>query len=337
MTELRVMDFATVGAVRSQSLWHAVAYGVSAGAPSTLAFTRPAEPFVCLGYHRRLSEVDVEYCADEGLAIVRRMVGGGPVYLDPSQLFFQIVRPVADVPPIRARALRALLEPVVAAFRRLDVDAAMDEDLEICVEGRKICGHGAGQIDDAVVVCGNLIERFDHARATRILALGDQVQREQTAALMRRYVSPTPIDAGDFRRALVEEYAGALGLEPAIGTLTDLEHRHLRELDQRLVDPGWLAGPSASAVSPAVRQVKVRAGVWTLAASHDGARVCAAVVRSTVDQVRLFDRELNGATSRAEAAVTGVALHSVGDVLEEFGESGRRLAAAFAAADPERL
>jgi len=54
-----------------------------------------------------------------------------------------------------------LLEPAVTAFRTVGVPASLDDELEICVGDRKICGHGAGQIDDAVVLCGNLIETFD--------------------------------------------------------------------------------------------------------------------------------------------------------------------------------
>ena len=39
---LRVIDFGRVTPLRSQTLWHAVAYGVSDGAPPTLSFTRPS-------------------------------------------------------------------------------------------------------------------------------------------------------------------------------------------------------------------------------------------------------------------------------------------------------
>jgi lipoate-protein ligase A len=159
---LRVIDFGRVTPLRSQTLWHAAAYGVSGGAPPTLSFARPSAPYVCLGYHRGFDEVDQEYCRREGLPVYRRMVGGGPVYLDDGQLFFQICLPVRAVPAVRQEALRMLLEPAVVAFRAVGVPAELDTDLEICLSDRKICGHGAGQIGEAVVVCGNLIERFDH-------------------------------------------------------------------------------------------------------------------------------------------------------------------------------
>jgi lipoate-protein ligase A len=338
---LRVVDSGLSSPLRSQTLWHAIAYGVSAGGRATLSFCRPAAPYVCLGYHRGLDEVDRDYCREHGLPLLRRMVGGGPVYLNSDQLFFQICLPARAVPAARRQALRVLLEPVVTAFRAVGVPAALDDDLEICLDDRKICGHGAGQIEDAVVVCGNLIQRFDHERAARVLALADPAQRDQTLALMRRFVAATPLDPVAFQAAMISAYATALGLGAQAGGLTGTERTVLEGLDERFTSDTWLVGPvrpaAARAGRPSARQVKVRAGVWTLGATYDGARVAAGVVRGTVEKVRLHDRGLNGSTEQAEKALTGIPLPSVARVLAGFGDPGRRLAAAFATADPGRL
>ncbi len=338
---LRIIDFGRSSPLRSQTLWHAVAYGVSASERATLSFTRPAAPYVCLGYHRGTDEVDRDFCRDNGLPVLRRMVGGGPVYLDADQLFFQICLPARAVPASSRQALRVLLEPAVMAFRGVGVPAVLDEDLEICVGDRKICGHGAARIEDAVVVCGNLIERFDHEQAARVLAFDDRCQRDQTLALMRRFVSQTPVDPAAFQAAMIAAYASALGLGPQAGALTGDERTALVDLDERFMSDAWLGGatrsPAARTGKPTARQVKVRAGVWTLGASYDGARVAAGVVRGTIDQVRLQDRGLNGSTDRAEQALTGVPLLSAAQVLADFGDPGRRLARAFATADPARL
>ena len=335
-SQLRVIDFGSVSALHSQTLWHAVAYGVSAGAPPTLSFARPSAPYVCLGFHRGLEEVDQQYCRAEGLPVYRRMVGGGPVYLDAHQLFFQICLPASTVPASRLVALRALLEPAVTAFRAAGVAAQLDPDLEICLDDRKICGHGAGQIEDAVVVCGNLIERFDHERATRVLALSDPDQRAETLRLMRRYVAATPVDAAVFRSAMTSAYEAALGLPAAAGQLNGHEQAVLAELDERFTSEEWLAGPARPART-AVRQVKVRAGVWTLGAGTGRARAVASVVRGTVDRARLSALGTDDQARAAEQAVAGVPLDAVAGVLAEFGDPGRELAAAFAAADEKRL
>lgn len=341
---LRVIDFGRVTPLRSQTLWHAVAYGVSAGQPATLSFARPSAPYVCLGYHRGLAEVDQEYCRREGLPVYRRMVGGGPVYLDDGQLFFQICLPVRSVPAVRHEALRMLLEPAVAAFRAAGVDAKLDGDLEICAGDRKICGHGAGQIEDAVVICGNLIERFDHERATRVLALPGPALRAETLRLMRRYVAATPVDASVFQAAMVSAYAAALGFTAAQGELTGAEGAALTELDARFSGEEWLAGPMrppasatrpASAIPPASppRQVKVRAGVWTFGAGSPGAQIVISVVRGRVERAWLRSDGLNGMSQAAESALAGVPVETVGDVLARFGDPGRELAAALAGAE----
>ena len=259
MAELRVIDFGRVSALRSQTLWHALAYGVSAGEPPTLSFMRPSSPYVGVGYHRRLEEADLDACREAGLPVFRRMVGGGVVYLDEHQQFFQICLPVSAVPRSREAALRRLLEPAVAAFRAVGIPAELDADGEIVIGEAKICGHGAAQIDDAVVVVGNLIERFDHAAAARVLALPDDV-RTEVLRLMERYVLATPADPAAFRSAAIEAYAEALGLDPVPGGLSAYERKRLVELDEKFRSPDWLRGPLQPAARPAA--VKIRSGVY---------------------------------------------------------------------------
>jgi lipoate-protein ligase A len=257
--DLRVIDFGRVSALRSQTLWHALAYGVSAGERPTLSFMRPSRPYVGLGYHRHLEEVDVEACTETSLPVFRRMVGGGVVYLDQHQQFFQICLPLAAVPRSREAALRQLLQPAVTAFRAVGVPAELDSEGEIVIGEAKICGHGAAQIEDAVVVVGNLIERFDHHAAARVLAVPDEV-RTEVVRLMEQYVAPTPVDSAAFRAAAIDAYGEALGLEPVTGGPTPYERERLFELDEQFRSPEWLRGPMQ--LGPMRRQVKIRAGVY---------------------------------------------------------------------------
>jgi lipoate-protein ligase A len=271
--ELRVVDFGRVSALRSQTLWHALAYGVSRGGPPTLSFMRPSRPYVGLGYHRRLEETDIEACREAGLPVFRRMVGGGVVYLDEHQQFFQISLPAAAVSKNRQRALRELLSPAVAAFRAAGVPAELDDEGEIVVGEAKICGHGAAQIEDAVVVVGNLIEQFDHAAAARVLAL-PEAARADVVRLMEQFVMATPVDSAAFRSAAVASYGEALGLEPVTGWLSTYERERLSHLDSLFRSPEWLRGPHRPDPHPGPVTVKVRAGVLVRCTDH-GASVVA--------------------------------------------------------------
>ncbi|MGO9078388.1 MAG: biotin/lipoate A/B protein ligase family protein [Streptosporangiaceae bacterium] len=345
---LRVLDFGTCPPLRSQTLWHALGYGVSAGAPTTLSFTRPAAPYVCTGFHRDLAEIDLDYCSEHGLPVYRRMAGGGPVYLDSGQLFFQICLPASAVPPVRGRAMTALLKPAVMAFRAAGVDARLDDHGEICAAEAKICGHAAVQIEEAVIVCGNLIERFDHERATAILALPDAEHAAWTRDLMSRYVAATPVDPARFRHAVIAAYSAALDLQPAPGELTDTEQAALGELDQRFADPAWTAGRKPARTAPtaglaragtgcpdaAMRRVKVRGGVWTFSARHGGAGVVGAVIGGVLARVRL---SAAGMDALAEQALTGQRLGAAADVLAGYGPHASGLAKALAAVADRRL
>jgi lipoate-protein ligase A len=263
------------------------------------------------------------------------MVGGGPVYLDDGQLFFQIAVPVSAVSPVRARALRQLLEPAVDAFRAVGVPADLDDTGEIVVGDAKICGHGAGQIGEAVVVVGNLIERFDHDAASAVLAAPSPAARAEALRLMRRYVVATPTDAARFQAAAISAYATALGLAPRPGRLRPGERTRLAQLDRKFCERHWVRGPARPA--PAVWQAKVRAGVWVLAAQHQGAEVVVAVVRDHVERAQVADAELNGSCSAVELALVGTRLTDAAEVLAPFGRPGTRVAAALAKGDRRRL
>lgn len=336
MTEpMRVIDFGLVSPLRSQTLWHALCRGVSEGSPPTLSFTRPSGPYVCLGYHRRLEEVDLEYCRANGIEVLRRAVGGGPVYLDSDQLLFQMSLPAKLLPPLRGEALRMLMEPVVRAFRTVGVAARLDDDLEISTAGRKICGHGAGQMNEAVVFCGNLIERFDHETATRVLAAGAE-QQSQTLELMRRYVAATPVDPAAFRVALSDCYADLLGTKSVPGRLTAVEEELVGGLDQKFTSERWLAGPTdrcgTGRAAHVQRRIKVRAGVWTLACDTDGLHLVASVVDGTLRRVRISGPDPRTAGERTEDELGGMPLSSLPGILASWGEAGGRLASLLASA-----
>lgn len=256
---MRVLDFGTTTALRSQSSWHALARCARVGDGPTLSFVRPTTPYVCLGFHGGLAEIDTGWCAANDLPVLRRMVGGGPVYLDADQLFFQVTLPASSVTGSRERALAALLTPAVEALRAVGVEAVLDAFGEISVGGAKVCGHGAGQLRDGVVVVGNLITAFDHERATRVLAL-DRHARAKVLDLMRRHVAATEVDPLEWQAAMVRAYARHFGRDPAYGQPSGAELAETERLNEVLGSAGFVAGEEQA--PKAGRRVKIRGGIY---------------------------------------------------------------------------
>ena len=319
---MRTLDFGTTSALRSQSSWHAVAAAMRPGDPPVLSFVRPAEPYVCLGYHRDIAEVDGDWCQEQGLPVLRRKVGGGPVYLDDRQYFFQVTLPAAAVGGHRAAALARLLAPSVAALRRLGVPAVLDGYGEVTVGGAKVCGHGAGQVREGVTVVGNLITGFDHERATRVLALEEPV-RSEVLALMRSYVASTPVDADAWKDAMVREYATHFGTTPSHDALREDELARLERYDELLGDSEFVAGQPRP--RRAVRTVKVRAGVWVHEWRHAGRQVVVTVADGVVRRV----------IGELPTDLTGVDVGAAARMLAAADDDLAPLAGAFSSAQAE--
>lgn len=333
---LRVIDFGRVSALRSQTLWHGLAQGIGAGSPPTLSFMRSADPYVSLGFHRRFDEIDADHCAKENLPVYRRMVGGGPVYVDDGQLCFQLSLPAPMVPASRPKALRQFLESVVDAFRDAGLPASLDPDLEVVVGERKVCGHGAAQLGDAVVMVGNLIERFDHRAAASVLRTPEPADADEALRLMRRFVAwdddGPGIDAAAFVQAASRGFARLLNLVARPGALGSKEKDLIEQLDRQFTSDGWtrgLPGPS-----PDLWKVKVRSGVWLYSIRHENSVVAASVVKGLLDRLRVVDGELQDPNA-LEAAARGLPITDASAMAERWGAPGRRVAAAldqFAAA-----
>jgi lipoate-protein ligase A len=51
-----------------------------------------SDAYVCIGYHQDAQqEIDLEFARHNTIPVIRREVGGGAVYLDGQQLFFQLI------------------------------------------------------------------------------------------------------------------------------------------------------------------------------------------------------------------------------------------------------
>lgn len=328
---LRVVDVGSVGALRSQSLWHGIASAMAPGSPPVLSFCRPAVPYVSIGYHRRLDELDLPACRALRLPVLRRRIGGGPVYLDADQLFFQLTLPASSAPSGVKRLYGRLLEPAALAFRSMGLDARLDGLNDVVVDDRKVSGTGAGQIGGGITVVGNVMFRFPHKRMAAVLALPGEDMRAESLWLMRRYVSSLAAEGrGDIgleeaKTAFRDAYAAALGLEVRRSEPSGAELEAIGRWERRLRDSAWLAGPPLP--EHPVRQVKVRAGVFALAGGDDALRALVTVVHGRLERVHVEGASLNGTGERMEAALRGTPAKpaALAARLEPFGDAGASL------------
>ncbi|GAB4318999.1 MAG: lipoate protein ligase C-terminal domain-containing protein [Promethearchaeota archaeon] len=282
--QFRLLNLGPIPPLDTQVIFHAVGKGVDAGeSPATLVICwprtdRPGDPpgLVSVGFHQDLArEVDLEYCSREGIPVARRILGGGAVYLDSGQVFYQVVAPRGALPATTREIFEHLLRAPVRTYRWLGIDAEYAPVNDVRTkDGRKVSGNGLGFVGDAVVVSGNLIETFDFERMGRVLRVPDEKFRDKAVKAMRQYLGTIHdlIEGAPPRKEVVEHLVGefeeVLGGRLVPGELTREERAEMARLREKYRTDDWLFQRDAHPLSPAPgRTLKVTGDVRLHAAA----------------------------------------------------------------------
>ena len=297
-----------------------------------LILLAPAEPYVCLGYHQDAEqEVDLTYCREHDIPVFRRKVGGGAVYLDGQQIFYQLIihrdNPLA--PKDRTEFYRALLAPVVQTYRDLGVNAHYRPVNDIITgDGRKISGNGAADMGDYAVLVGNLIAGFDYETMVRVLRVPDAKFRDKVYKSLRENLSTLERELGQappwntMTSTLARNFEAVLGpLRPA--ELPRTVREKVAELARTLTTKEWLSRPGKRFNEG--RKVKIAEGVEVIQRVHKAA---GGLIRATVETQhgRIVTASLSGdfffypseALADLEQSLVGATLAQVPTDLQEY-------------------
>ena len=205
--------------------------------PDTIRFMR-FPPTALVGRHQDLSrEIDLEFCADNDIGVVRRMTGGGAIYLDEGQLGWELVfhrasLGIANLPDLAA----AICNAAAAGLRKLGVRARFRPRNDIEVDGRKISGTGGFFDGDILIYQGTVLVDMDPARMVRALnipaakiAKHDLDTAEQRVVTLKELLGDELPDIETVKAALVEGFTGVLGIEAEPGEITDDEEALARQ------------------------------------------------------------------------------------------------------------
>ncbi len=318
MNEIRLVDLGLVAPVRSQTIYHAVAYALDENSPDTIILVGPNDPYVCIGFHQELDkEVDVEYCRAHGLPIYRREVGGGAVYLDQGQVFTQWIFHHNTLPADIGERFALYIKPLVETYHALGISANYRPINDIHVNGKKIGGTGAAQMGIAQVVVGSLMYDFNFELMSKVLKVSSEKMRDKIfqslseyMTTMTRELGKTP-DRDAVVRIYLEKVEAALGRRIVKDEPTARELALAEELDKQAVTDEWLYQKGG------LRQqgVKIHEDVRVLEAAHKAPggliRVTARMRDGRIDDVTLsgdFTMLPKYAPGALELALRGTAL-----------------------------
>ncbi len=320
MPDIRLLDLGLVPPVRSQTIYHAVAYTLEADSPDTIILVGPTDPYVCIGFHQELEkEVEVEYCRAKGLPVYRREVGGGAVYLDRNQVFTQWVFHRDALPRDIGQRFALYVQPLVETYRALGIPANYRPINDVHVQGKKIGGTGAAQMGLAEVVVGSLMFDFDFDLMSRVLKVPSEKMRDKIYQSLNEYMTTMTRQLGHTpdRNAVIgiylEQAQATLGRRIVRDEPTAQEMALAEELDRQFATDEWLyqKGGLRQAGIKIHEDVRVR----EVAAKTPGGlvRVTARVRHGRIDDVTLsgdFTMLPKFAPGALELALRGTALEA---------------------------
>jgi lipoate---protein ligase len=159
----------------------------------TLRFWRWTAPAVVLGRFQSVkNEVDEDAARDYGIRVVRRMTGGGAMFVEPENVItYSIYAPpelVAGMSSIDSYAF--LDEWVVEAIRSLDIDAWYEPINDITSSDGKIGGAAQARRPGAVLHHVTMSYEMNAAKMLEVLRIGQEKVSDKAIQSVEKRVGP---------------------------------------------------------------------------------------------------------------------------------------------------
>lgn len=331
---IRRLDLGAVSPLRSQAIYHGLAEVLTASTPDTIVFCVPRAPFFCVGYHQSAAAVlDLARCRRQGWPVLRRKIGGGAVYLDGGQLFYQVIAHRSRAPFRVEDVYRAFLAGPVEALRRLGLPAALRGVNEIEVGGRRIAGTGGGQLGEAVVVVGNVLLDFPVDPMARAWRAPSRPFRRLARSGLRRYVTtlrrelPVPPSPAELTERLAEAYGHTLGATLVPGALTSAESAAVGRAEAELAAEAFVLDGSGGGQAA----LKIARGVYVFeGGAGGGVRVAVRLRDGVVDAIAVRGADPVAARAlvgrRVETLTRGAAPANPANLIGELLAAGEFIA-----------
>ncbi len=131
------------------------------------------------------AEINQTFTEQHGIAVVRRLTGGGAVFHDLGNLNFTYIQDRKDCPTLD---FERFSRPVIAALRDLGVEAVLSGRNDILVGDRKISGNAQCAYGDRIMHHGTLLFSADLSQMTGALLVDEEKIRSKGIRSVRSRV-----------------------------------------------------------------------------------------------------------------------------------------------------
>lgn len=206
-------------------------------------FSWIVSPTVICGRNQDVDkEVNIEYCRQHKIDVVRRRSGGGCVYADRNNIMLSFITPATEV----QTTFRELTDRVAGQLRKMGLDAVSGGRNDITIEGRKISGNAFYHLPGRSIVHGTML--FDTDTTHMLNAItparakleSKRVQSVESRIITARELMPD---------CTLDQFHSMLlgGLSDGTYSLSEAEISEVETIEQRYYHPEWLRNAKTSA------------------------------------------------------------------------------------------
>ena len=221
---------------------------VSAGErPATLRFWEWQESAVVIGRFQSLrNEVDADGAQRHGIRVVRRISGGGAMFIEPGNtITYSLSVPTTLVAGMSFQQSYEYLDAwVIRALRDLGIDAWYQPLNDITSSGGKIGGAAQARKGKAVLHHVTMAYDIDADKMLEVLRIGKEKLSDKGTTSAKKRVDPIRSQTGLARERIVAAMTAAFAAQAPL-TPVALDERTLQQArtlaQERFLSPEWTA------------------------------------------------------------------------------------------------
>ena len=149
-------------------------------------FMWQVKPTVIFGRNQLVeSEVDTDYCRNNGIEMYRRKSGGGCVYADMSNIMLSYITPSSNV----NFTFNRYMLMIEHALQKLGVDARTSGRNDILIDGRKVSGNAFYHLPSRSIVHGTMLYDTNLEHMARATTPSDSKLKSKGVDSVRQHVT----------------------------------------------------------------------------------------------------------------------------------------------------
>ena len=216
--------------------------------PNTIRFWRWLPSTVSIGCFQNVKhEVDLEVAKKYGVAVVRRITGGGAVFHDyDGELTYSVVCKQGDVPDDIIESYRLICGGLVRGFERLGLQAEFKPVNDVQVNGKKISGSAQTRRWGSVLQHGTILISPDVRLMFELLKVSPEKISDKFIASVYERVTTVERELGrkptfdEVRATMVGGFADTLDADFVEGELAQEELGLAEQIELKYASKEWL-------------------------------------------------------------------------------------------------